>query len=110
MIQPTSQRQIMKGLAKGLSIQDTGTITYHVLDTTGNIRTLKSKAFYVPTATRRIFSPQAYFQHTSTPEELLSTIDKHGINLHFEDTEVTGSKVRITYTKKNILPTFFVQD
>ena len=50
----------MKGLAKGLDINGSGIVQYGVLDNNNTMVYLTSRAYYVPTATRRIFSPQAY--------------------------------------------------
>jgi hypothetical protein len=58
----TSQPKIMKGIAKGLSIEGIGTVEYKVHDDAGKPYIIRTQAYYTPEAKRRIFSPQSFLQ------------------------------------------------
>ena len=99
---------IMKGLAKGLDIKGSGTDKYGVLDNNNVLIYLTSRAYYVPTANRRIFSPQAYFQHDTTSPKVLSSQNRLGIELKIPtDTTTNPHIVSILYNTRNNLPTFY---
>ena len=105
---PENGLSFMKGLAKGLDIKGSGTVKYGVLDNNNVLIYLTSRAYYVPTATRRIFSPQAYFQHDTTSPDVLSSQNRLGIELKIPtDTTTNPNIVSILYNSRNNLPTFY---
>ena len=70
--------------------------------------TVTSRGYYVPTATRRIFSSKAYFQHDSTSDKIVSIQNHLGIQLKIQqDTTTKQSIVSILYNECNNLPTFY---
>lgn len=99
-IEPSIHAKVMKGIAKGLKIEGIGKISYQVVSDTGKTFIIESPAFYVPDANRKIFSPQAYFQHMGQSSK--SGQDKNGIWL----TQGTD-KISIPYSKTNNLPIFY---
>ena len=104
---PETGLSVMKGLAKGLDIKGSGTIKYGVLDKNNIIVELTSRAYYVPTATRRIFSPQAFFQHPTTSRAVISSQNHLGINLTIPNDKKESNIVSILYNSRNNLPTFY---
>jgi hypothetical protein len=94
----TKSVTVMKGIAKGLSVKGTGQVSYKVKNDKGNLITVKSPAYYVPEAARRIFSPQAFFQHVDNKASSCQTSE--GIILQLKQ-----GKLTIPYNKANNLPT-----
>jgi hypothetical protein len=51
----------LNGLNATIKVIGQGTVEWKIQDLFGTIRSVKTKAFYVPDASIRLFSPQAYF-------------------------------------------------
>lgn len=52
---------VMKGIAGDTSIEYEGRVKLETLTTTGEIKTIETSAYFAPTMTCRLMSPQAYF-------------------------------------------------
>jgi hypothetical protein len=52
----------LKGISDSLRIKGTGTVEWHVFDVFNRHLVIKTRCFYVPDATIRLFSPQTLFQ------------------------------------------------
>jgi GAG-pre-integrase domain/Zinc knuckle len=92
--------RVMKGLAKGLNIAGTGEVAYTVRAQDGTDLVIRTPAYYVPQATRRILSPQAFFQYYGKKGS--SEQNYKGIVLKVHDKEF-----HIGYNQVNNLPTFY---
>jgi len=53
----------MEGLTKTLDIAGKGTIQWIINDDTGKAMIIKTEAYYVPSMSMQLLSPQAYFCH-----------------------------------------------
>jgi len=51
----------MKGLSDTVSVDGMGQVAWTVRDAFGNVGTVRTKAYYIPSATIRLFCPQQYF-------------------------------------------------
>jgi hypothetical protein len=56
------ETEAMYGLKGKIKVVGTGIVSWTVYDVNGVIRTIKTKAHYIPDANTRLFSPQVYFQ------------------------------------------------
>ena len=52
----------LRGLNHTSKVAGTGLVEWSIYDVHGRIRKIRTRAFYVPDATIRLFSPQSYFQ------------------------------------------------
>jgi hypothetical protein len=59
-IEPCSTKEL-NGLNTSIKVIGHGTVEWKIQDLFGTVRSIKTKAFYVPDASVRLFSPQAYF-------------------------------------------------
>ncbi|MGH3054776.1 MAG: hypothetical protein ACRDL7_07345, partial [Gaiellaceae bacterium] len=53
---------VLKGISKGLPIEGIGTVQWNFLDDDGKACHMRTEAYYVPTISLRLFSPQASLQ------------------------------------------------
>jgi hypothetical protein len=60
-IKPAGAREL-KGLSNSTKVHGVGMVEWTVRDLYGSTRTIRTKAYYVPKATIRLFSPQTYFE------------------------------------------------
>jgi hypothetical protein len=51
----------LNGLNATIKVIQQGTVEWKIQDVFGTVRSIKTKAFYVPAASIHLFSPQAYF-------------------------------------------------
>jgi Reverse transcriptase (RNA-dependent DNA polymerase) len=56
------QPTVLQGLASGLQVKGRGVVHWNVLDSSGVMRTIQTRALYVPHCNQRLLSPQAYMQ------------------------------------------------
>jgi hypothetical protein len=61
MIKPCKMKSL-KGLTDTTPVIGRGWVEWSIVDVFGVIRTIKTRAYFVPLAKIRLFSPQAYFQ------------------------------------------------
>jgi hypothetical protein len=59
-IEPCSTKEL-NGLNASIKVIGHGTVEWKIQDLFGTVRSMKTKAFYVPDASVRLFLPQAYF-------------------------------------------------
>ena len=89
----------MQGIAKGLPTKGSGTVKWRTLMQDGTHHTVALSAFYVPSTSQQLLSPQHFLQHGtfSTPPFFKSFAE----NTQF----VVGKKAKkIGYDKYNNLP------
>jgi len=53
---------ILRGITAETSVQGAGTVNWHVRDDSGIIHSIRTRAYYIPNAAARLFSPLAYFR------------------------------------------------
>ena len=81
-IRPPSLKSL-QGLKGSVNIVGEGTVEWRVRDVLGQVRTISTKGFYVPSASVRLFSPQTYLKEHR--EHGCVVLDKHGTKLHMPD-------------------------
>jgi len=52
----------LRGITAKTSVQGAGTVNWHVRDDSGIIHSIRTRAYYIPNAAARLFSPLAYFR------------------------------------------------
>jgi hypothetical protein len=67
----------LHGLNTTTKVYGIGTVSWSVRDVFGVIRTIKTKAYYVPDATIRLFSPQTYFRSVASGSLLVHANSTH---------------------------------
>ena len=60
-----SEISTLKGLSSTTTVEGIGTVEWTIRDVFGLVRTIRVSAYYVPSATVRLFSPQVYFQENN---------------------------------------------
>ena len=60
-----SEISTLKGLSSTTTVEGIGTVEWTIRDVFGLVRTIRVSAYYVPSATIRLFSPQVYFQENN---------------------------------------------
>ena len=55
----------LQAISSSTKVEGVGTICWKVIDYYGMVYTIKTKAFYVPSAHIRLFSPQVHFRQSS---------------------------------------------
>ena len=83
-IQPPSIKSL-QGLKGSVNIVGEGTVEWKIRDVLGQTRTIRTKAFYVPTASVRLFSPQSYFKEH---RDGCVVLDRFGTKLHLPDESI----------------------
>jgi hypothetical protein len=78
------QERVVQGLAKGSQIEGKGTVEWYIAAFDGTMRRFEITAFLVPTAKRRLISPQAY---------IWEEMNKSGCEERTEGTHATFSLV-----------------
>jgi Reverse transcriptase (RNA-dependent DNA polymerase)/GAG-pre-integrase domain len=58
----SAQPTVLQGLASGLQVKGRGIVHWNMLDASGAIRTIQTRALYVPECSQRLLSTQAYIQ------------------------------------------------
>ena len=58
----------LQGLSAPATVGGVGTVVWTIKDVFGSVRTIRTKAYYVPSAAIRLFSPQQYFQEHNAGE------------------------------------------
>lgn len=90
----------LHGLQGEVPVLGCGTVSWPIVDKYGVIRTIKTKAHYVPSAQIRLFSPQVYFAENNTGECLLN---KDEIRFTIAD----GSVLHFPYHGSSNIPLMF---
>ncbi|KAI2498105.1 hypothetical protein MHU86_16415 [Fragilaria crotonensis] len=80
-IHPT-QLSDLKGLEGATKVHGQGIVEWTVFDLMDVVRTIRTTAYYVPSATIRLFSPQSYFQESNSGSYLM---DAHTTRLTLRD-------------------------
>jgi Reverse transcriptase (RNA-dependent DNA polymerase) len=79
-----AQPTMLQGLASGLHVKGRGIVHWNVVDAQGTIRTIQTRALYVPNCSQRLLSPQAYLQDLQRlhpDREYHSTLNSQGFQL-----------------------------
>ena len=63
-----SKLKSLKGLDNEIKVMGEGDVQWVIKDVYGNVKTLSTVAYYVPTAQVRLFSPQKYFREKEAGE------------------------------------------
>jgi hypothetical protein len=102
----TPVTHVLKGLAKGLSIEAVGEVSWTCTADDGTDYTVLAPAYYVPQSERRLLSPQAFLQkeYHNNGTEMTARQTWKGIYLDCPD----GRCVSMPYNQKNNLPTLYV--
>ena len=87
----------LNGLSHTTAVEGVGTVEWTIRDLFGTTRTIRTEAYYVPKATIRLFSPQAYFQE-SNAGQFLMTSRRSVLTL------ADGSKLEFPYNHGSNLP------
>jgi hypothetical protein len=87
----------LNGLSSMTAVEGFGTVEWTISNLFGTMRTIGTQAYYVPQATIRLFSPQAYFQETNAGQYLMTA---QGSVLTLAD----GSKLEFPYNHGSNLP------
>jgi hypothetical protein len=87
----------LNGLSSTTAVEGYGTVEWTIRDLFGTTRTIRTEAYYVPQATIRLFSPQAYFQETNAGQYLM-TAQRSVLTL------ADGSKLEFPYNPGSNLP------
>ena len=61
----------LQGLSSRTKVHGTGFIEWTIVDLYGVVRTIKTRAYYVPEASIRLFSPQCYLQEQGKGEVII---------------------------------------
>ena len=93
----SSHKSRIKGLNSTTTVAGVGTIEWSIQDALGTIRVIRTKAYYVPDASIRLFSPQKYFQGQQHGH---LHADKDSTSLELAD----GTCVRFPYQHGSCLP------
>ncbi|MGH3053715.1 MAG: hypothetical protein ACRDL7_01895, partial [Gaiellaceae bacterium] len=92
---------VLKGISKGLPIEGIGTVQWNFLDDAGQACHIRTEAYYVPSISLRLFSPQACLQwnrHTDGAFKL-----RHNDSIFLWD----GNRMTIPYHPHTNLPTTY---
>ena len=89
--------QSLKGLQGDAMVMGKGTVSWTIIDLYGVVRTLKPTAYYVPTASVRLFSPQTHFMDTDSGSLL---VNSRRTTLRLSD----GSELEFPFNDGNQLP------
>jgi hypothetical protein len=71
-IEPASTKEL-SGLNNTIKVVGEGWVDWPIRDVFGTVRSIRTRAYYVPTATIRLFSPQTYFQEGQEGELRLNS-------------------------------------
>jgi hypothetical protein len=93
----------LTGLNLVMKVAGTGTVEWVVQDVTGMVKTIRCRAFYVPNANIRLFSPQQYFMEAEGGHLSLNR-NKTVLTLH------DGVELEFPYNAANRLPMMLTQD
>ena len=94
----------LKGVAQGVPINGLGTVHWSVMDTRGNLRTLKLLALFIPSANCRLLSTTHLLQQY--PGETI-TLQDCGLTLSGIQDDSTRTPVFATINPTNNLPTCY---
>jgi hypothetical protein len=95
-LQP-SPVNVLNGLSGTATVQGVGMVEWTIRDLFGITRKIRAQAFYVPIATIRLFSPQAYFQEHEAGQYVMTA--KHCVL-----TLADGSLLEFPYNHESNLP------
>jgi hypothetical protein len=99
---PGWMAKTLQGLGMGLKVKGVGTVSWTVLDTHGNPRTLKLPAYYVPDSPARLLSlPQLLQKY---PGETIQMTDQMAVLSGVEGDD-TRTEVQALFNPSNNLPT-----
>ena len=70
-IQPMPGSSV-RGLSSSISIAGIGFVEWTLRDVNGNVATVRTKAYHIPEAEVRLFSPQVYFQENNAGSYLIT--------------------------------------
>ena len=87
---------MMRGIARGLTVEGIGLIRWYVLDDTGKLRAIEAEGYYLPELHTRLLSPQAYFKRKGG--QMIIKGDK--AEFHWK----TGGTLTIRYDRRSLLP------
>ena len=98
----TTQHLRVNGISTGVEVAGRGTVVWHVLDTTGMLRTIKIPALYIPDANIRLLSTSSLLQ--VYPDETIA-IHPNGLTLSGADGDHTRRSIEVLLNPQNNLPT-----
>ena len=93
----------MTGLADSVLIEGVGWVEWPIRDMFGNVHRIKTRAYFVPKATIRLFSPQTYFQESATKSGR-SEFDHASLTFTTHD----GNRLQFPYHPGSNLPVMYV--
>jgi hypothetical protein len=103
----TPRKDSANGFTGSAPIEGMGEVEWKVTDTKGKQRSIRTFAVYVPSASRRLFSPQRHFQHHGIdPKEGYFKIDRDG----WKFTEGKGWEVVLLLNPSENLPVLNVKE
>ena len=89
----------LKGINSTTKVEGEGIIEWEVFDVEGVVRSIFTRAYYVPSASIRLFSPQSYFQEMSLGSgEMFTDRSKAVLRLH------DGTPLTFPYNRAMNLP------
>ena len=105
-IKPCKLKELT-GLSTKTSVVGVGTVEWTICDLFGVVRTLRTTAYYVPSATIRLFSPQSYFKEYRGGQCLVT--EKRTVLTLFDGSELEfpfnpGSNLPLTLTQPKPAP------
>jgi hypothetical protein len=103
---PSPETHILKGLAKGLSINAVGTVQWTCTADDGAPYVILAPGYHVPASERRLLSPQAFLQkeYQQHGTEMNACQNWQGLYLNCPD----GRRVSMPYNERNNLPTLYI--
>jgi len=93
----------MKGLTDSVKIKGKGWVEWSVRDVFGRVHMIRTKAFHVPEASIRLFSPQSYFQEHDRGR---GTFDKSSLTF----TTCDGVDLQFPYHPGSNLPFMYLDE
>ena len=91
----------MSGLSNSVKIKGVGWVEWPVRDVFGRIQIVRTRAYYVPVASIRLFSPQNYFQETKSGK---GEFDHESLTF----TTANGHRLQFPYHPGSNLPLMYV--
>jgi hypothetical protein len=78
----------LRGLNHSTEVGGVGTVEWSIIDLVGTVRIIRTRTYFVPAATIRLFSPQVYFQEHHPQSYLTCIVDATRVHLTVPDKTV----------------------
>ena len=93
----------MHGLSDTIRVEGVGWVEWHIRDAFGQVALIRTRAYYIPTASIRIYSPQSYF---TIHERGNGSFDHHKVSI----TTADGVELVFPFTRGSNLPLMYLDD